>query len=268
MRALPVRERRRRRAERARPVDRRAAADAAALQDGDRLVLRLARAPIPGTARDTPRTRACGSRVDELSGPSSISTTRRPASARISAAVPPPAPVPTIATSASSVQVARRAATRRSTLPARARGRRGSDRRMRRSCVRGARHAERRRAGIADRRPRARIAVPRREHELVQRVVRGAQQRHAAVAQRSRKRRTSSRRCSRPRRRGARQRRSAPARAPAARTAGRARACARGGKAGDGARRSPSTVSRSASRALRARRRAARRRASPARARA
>ena len=42
VRALPARERRGRRAERARPVDRRSAADAATLQDADRLVLRLA----------------------------------------------------------------------------------------------------------------------------------------------------------------------------------------------------------------------------------
>ena len=43
MHALPLREGRGRRAKRARPVDGRAAADAASLQDADRLVLRLAR---------------------------------------------------------------------------------------------------------------------------------------------------------------------------------------------------------------------------------
>ena len=43
------------------------------------------------------------------------------------------------------------------------------------------------RTGVADRGPRMRVAVPRREHELMQRVVRGAQQRPATVAQRSRK---------------------------------------------------------------------------------
>ena len=74
----PARERGGRRAERARPVDRRAAADAAALQDVDRLVARSCARPIPGRAPDRPRASRMRKSRDERSGPSSSRTTARP----------------------------------------------------------------------------------------------------------------------------------------------------------------------------------------------
>ena len=105
-------------------------------------------------------------------------------------------------------------------LSSRGAGRRGSGS----AIVDGVAHAaERRRTGVADRRPRARIAVPRGEDELVQRVVRRAQQRPAArraSARGMRRRRRGS-----PRAQGvvdARPARCASARRQAARTVARA----------------------------------------------
>ena len=84
----PVVQRCGRRAERTGPVDGRGAADAAPLQDVDRLVARSCGRRSPGRARDRPRTRAGGSRCCSCSGPSSTITTLRPALVSSSAVMP------------------------------------------------------------------------------------------------------------------------------------------------------------------------------------
>ena len=143
-------------------------------------------------------------------------TTVSPALARISAAVPPPAPLPTIATSASSVDVARE--------------RRGVDhfpsarpnRLAKGSSIDDLRGVVMRRdpAGPGIRsRPRRRIAVPRAKRELMQRAVCGAQQLERtapeAIDARARRRPRTPRSTAKVRA----QSRDARAAAPAARTA-------------------------------------------------
>ena len=181
MDARPVRERGFRRAERARPVDRRAAAHATSLQDVDRLVRGLSRrrlliqvrirlgfqhaevaktcaADLPRRSRQRGR-RAPGSRLRRL----------RPRRCRRC----------TTSQSSSRSRVETRRVDR---LPARREAcakRVGQDRRL---VSHSRRSSDSRRTGIADARPRARVAIPGREDQLMQRVVSAALQRPGAVA--------------------------------------------------------------------------------------
>ena len=220
---------------------------------------------IPGTAPDTRPIRACGSRRDDLQrafldqhdAQSGLGEDLRGGAAAGAGADDGDVRVER--------EVVGRRATRRS-RSSRAQRLRVPDRRSRRS-RRALTRAEIGHAGVADRRPRARIAVPGRERQLMERVVRSAQRPMRLSRSRARKRSTSSRDASghdavRPRQRPARGRR-----ARAARTGRAARPAARGGEAARPRRSMPASVSRERVVALRVPRRQRARRASPARSR-
>src|SRR5258706_15635796 len=111
--------------------------------------------------------------VDDASGPSSTITTSRPAAASDSALTPPPAPLPMTTTSVSSSRSRSSVAASVTFQPAASPSRIG---------WRTAMSAHRRRARIADRRPRGGVAVPRGLDELRERAVARALQGEGAVA--------------------------------------------------------------------------------------
>src|SRR5687768_15396906 len=105
---------------------------------------------------------------EPASGPSSTIATFRPASARISAVTPPPAPLPTTTTS-HSISRSRSSAAASIAFQPRARPSLiGS------VTATAALSFDHRRAGIADRGPRCRVAVPRGLQQLGERLVAGA----------------------------------------------------------------------------------------------
>src|SRR6266480_127470 len=105
-----------------------------------------------------------------------------PASARISAVTPPPAPVPTITASASSVRGFTSVAASITCQPLAMPIRIGSINGVRVDSSGIGTLGEHRRAVVSERAPCTRIAIPGRENELMQSVVRRAQERNAATA--------------------------------------------------------------------------------------
>src|SRR5258706_16370113 len=111
--------------------------------------------------------------VDDASGPSSTITTSRPAAASDSALTPPPAPLPMTTTSVSRSRSCSSVVASVTFQPAASPSRIGS---------RAAMSAHRRRARIADPRPRGGVGVPRGLDELRERAVARALQVEGAVA--------------------------------------------------------------------------------------